>query len=154
MAEDDDDPCAAEEHRQFDFWLGDWEVRDPDGKLVGHNRITRLWQGCALREEWEGASGHRGTSLNAWSAERGTWHQTWVDSSGLVLLLDGGLHAGVMVLEGMAPAMDDPARPMARHRVSWSRIDGDPARVRQHWEISTDDGSSWRTLFDGRYSRA
>jgi hypothetical protein len=154
MGDADNGPCAAAEHREFDFWLGAWEVRDPDGALVGHNRITKLWQGCALREEWEGASGHRGTSLNAWSPERGGWHQTWVDSSGLVLLLDGHLRDGVMVLEGVAPAPDDPARRMARHRISWSLIDGDPARLRQHWEFSPDDGSSWRTLFDGRYSRA
>jgi hypothetical protein len=31
-------------------------------------------------------------------------------------------------------------------------IDGDPDRVRQHWEISR-DGSTWETLFDGRYAR-
>jgi hypothetical protein len=27
--------CIAPEHRQFDFWLGEWEVRGPAGKLVG-----------------------------------------------------------------------------------------------------------------------
>jgi hypothetical protein len=27
--------CAVPEHRQFDFWLGTWEVTTPDGKLPG-----------------------------------------------------------------------------------------------------------------------
>ena len=35
-------PCAAPEHHQFDFWLGDWEVRTPEGKLAGHNTISRF----------------------------------------------------------------------------------------------------------------
>jgi hypothetical protein len=45
-------PCAAAEHRQFDFWLGDWEVRDATGKLVGHNGIEAAHNGCALIEHW------------------------------------------------------------------------------------------------------
>lgn len=47
-------PCCAAEHRQFDFRLGDWEVRDPAGKVVGRNRIT--WQALPdgrVRQLWE-----------------------------------------------------------------------------------------------------
>lgn len=143
--------CAAPEHRQFDFWLGEWEVRDPEGRLVGRNHITTLFDGCALHEEWRGESGHRGTSLNAWSPQRGAWHQTWIDSSGMLLLLDGGLRDGAMVLEGSAPLPDRPER-VLRHRITWARIDGDPDRVRQHWETSV-DADAWETVFDGRYFR-
>ena len=46
--------CHEPERRQFDFWLGEWEVCDPDGKVVGHNSIAPLYDGCALREEWRG----------------------------------------------------------------------------------------------------
>ena len=31
---------GAAEH-EFDFWLGDWDVHDADGKLVGRNTISR-----------------------------------------------------------------------------------------------------------------
>ena len=34
-------PARRPQHRQFDFWLGDWDVTKPDGKAAGHNRITR-----------------------------------------------------------------------------------------------------------------
>jgi hypothetical protein len=141
----------APEHRQFDFWLGEWEVRSPEGKVVGHNRVTRLFDATGLREEWAGASGLRGTSLNLYDAARGRWHQTWIDSSGTVLLLDGGLRDGTMVLVGESPADGDPEATV-RHRISWSLIDGDPDQVRQHWETSA-DGASWETAFDGRYRR-
>jgi hypothetical protein len=42
-------PCDAPAHREFDFWLGEWEVRTPDGKLAGTNRIEREHDGCVLR---------------------------------------------------------------------------------------------------------
>ena len=44
--------CDASEARQFDFWLGDWEVvgapeSPATGQLQGHNSITRVADGCA-----------------------------------------------------------------------------------------------------------
>ncbi|MFI5183972.1 MAG: hypothetical protein ACHQNV_06220, partial [Vicinamibacteria bacterium] len=33
-------PCSASEYRQFDFWLGDWDVYE-NGKAAGTNRVTR-----------------------------------------------------------------------------------------------------------------
>ena len=143
--------CMDPGRREFDFWLGDWEVRNPDGEVVGHNRIRRTVGGCGLREEWRGKRGLRGTSLNAWDEERGVWHQTWIDSAGTLLLLEGGLRDGAMVLEGETA---DPEQPGAtiRHRISWSVVDGNPAHVRQHWQQST-NGETWETAFDGHYRR-
>jgi hypothetical protein len=142
--------CSEPERRQFDFWLGEWEVRDAEGNLAGRNTISVLFDGCGLREEWRGASGHRGTSLNAWSPQRRVWHQTWVDASGLLLELEGGLRGGAMVLEGRAAL---PGEEVARqHRISWSVLADDRRMLRQHWEASTADGG-WETIFDGRYRR-
>ena len=31
--------CAAPAHRQFDFWLGQWNVFDPSGAQVGTNIV-------------------------------------------------------------------------------------------------------------------
>ncbi len=28
--------CTSAEHRQFDFWIGDWEVTGAQGKVVGN----------------------------------------------------------------------------------------------------------------------
>ncbi|MBE0566172.1 MAG: hypothetical protein IH621_09460, partial [Krumholzibacteria bacterium] len=51
------DPLA----RQFDFWIGSWEVSNQDGSVVGHNRIEPILDRCVLQETWAGASGSAGT---------------------------------------------------------------------------------------------
>jgi hypothetical protein len=142
---------TTDPHRQFDFWLGEWEVRDPDGTLVGRNRIQPVLAGRAIAEHWEGTSGLHGASYSMFAARRGAWHQTWVDSAGMLLLLDGGLRDGAMVLEGTTPS-DDGGE--LHHRIAWSVVDGDPDRLRQLWEISRDGGATWEVAFDGRYRRA
>ena len=139
-------PCSSPEHRQFDFWLGEWEVREA-GKVAGANRITKILGGCALREEWTGASGLTGTSLNVYDAPRRRWHQTWVDDKGNVLLLEGEWKSGRMVLEGEHPISADKT---TRERISWTPQSG--GRVRQLWESSTDSGKTWSVAFDGIYS--
>lgn len=139
--------CEAPEHRQFDFWLGEWEVRAPDGKVVGSNSIVREYGGCVLHERYTTGPRYSGESLNAWDAGRKAWHQTWVDSAGTLLLLDGGLRGTSMVMEGQTTAPDGQ---VTRHRISWTpNADG---TVRQHWE-STDTKGQWTTAFDGQYRR-
>lgn len=140
--------CSEAGYRAFDFWLGEWEVRRPDGTVVGENRITSILAGCALREEWTGASGSVGTSYNMWDAATRRWHQTWVDNQGLLLLLDGGFTDGKMVLRGERPGQDGKS---VLHRISWEpREDG---TVRQLWETSNNAGSTWQVAFDGTYRR-
>ena len=136
-------PCASPEHRQFDFWIGEWEVTRPDGKFAGHNRITPILGGCALREEWTGAGGNQGTSLNAWDPDARRWRQTWVDQGGTVLLLAGGIDGGKMVLQSGDGA--------SRQRITWTPM-GD-GRVRQLWDSSSDGGKTWKVEFDGIYAK-
>jgi hypothetical protein len=140
-------PCDGPEYRAFDFWLGEWEVRTPAGKLAGINRITREYGGCVIHERYETGRGYSGESLNTYDAGRKSWHQTWVDNSGTLLLLDGGLRNGSMVLEGQTVAADAQA---TRHRITWTpRADG---TVRQLWE-SAGGGGQWAVVFDGAYTR-
>ena len=140
-------PCDAPAHRAFDFWIGEWEVRTPDGKLAGVNRIGREYGGCVLHERYDTGRGYSGESLNMYDPARKVWHQTWVDTSGTLLLLDGGLRAGSMVLEGQTVGSDGQ---VTRHRITWTpNANGS---VRQHWE-STDNKGQWITAFDGTYSK-
>ena len=140
-------PCDVPEHRAFDFWLGEWQVRTPDGKVAGHNRIEREYDGCVLHERYTTERGFKGESLNVYDASRKVWHQTWVDNTGTLLLLEGGLRDGRMVLEGSATGTD--GKPV-KHRITWTpNADGS---VRQHWE-TTDAKGQWTTAFDGMYTR-
>jgi hypothetical protein len=141
-------PCTAPEYRQFDFWIGEWEVRTPDGTIAGTNSISRELDGCVLHERWNGARGMKGESFNTWDAARRGWHQTWVDTAGTLLLLDGGLdERGRMVLAGEGRARDGSP---VRHRITWEPAG---AGVRQLWESSSDAGQTWTVVFDGRYAR-
>lgn len=138
--------CTDDEYRAFDFWIGNWEVRGSDRALAGHNTIEVVAGGCALSETWRGSQGGQGKSLSYFSPLNRYWHQLWVDSTGLVLDLEGGLRRdGAMRMEGRGTDTT------TLHRVEWTPLDD--GRVRQHWQISADDGKTWSTLFDGYYRR-
>ena len=140
--------CTSAAHRQFDFWLGEWEVDGgPDGtQLVGRSSITRVAKGCAIHENWRSAGGGDGQSLNAYDAASGQWTQFWVGADGVILRLSGGLQDGAMVLGG---TLDLPNGDPQLQRITWKPMaDG---RVSQHWETSDDGGRQWKTSFLGHY---
>ena len=142
-------PCAANPHRQFDFWIGDWTVsRADNGQFAGENRIEPVLDGCALHESWTGTKGYRGNSYNAYDPTRGVWHQTWVDSSGGLLVLEGKLESGKMVLEGQAKQADGKT---VLNRITWTPLDG--GKVRQRWDSTADGGKTWQVQFDGIYAK-
>ncbi|MBA2459979.1 MAG: hypothetical protein H0V43_13625 [Gemmatimonadales bacterium] len=139
-------PCGAPEHRQFDFWIGQWEVQLPDGSKAGTNRIEPILGGCALRESWSGMAGGTGHSYNVYDRSRKLWHQTWVDSRGNLLQLEGGFVGGRMTLQGKS--RHSTGAPVLNRIVWWMTA---PGRVRQLWETSQDGGTTWTVAFDGRY---
>jgi hypothetical protein len=140
-------PCSTPENRQFDFWLGDWQVHKPDGSFAGLNRVTREYGGCVVHEHYATGKGYSGESLNTYDAARKVWHQTWVDDNGLLLTLEGRWNGKSMVLEGLAPGADGV---MAKQRITWTpNKDGS---VRQLWETADSKGA-WSVVFDGQYTK-
>ena len=144
-------PCGGPDYRQFDFWLGDWSVTS-GGEPAGTNNVRSILGGCAIQENWQGAGegGIRGTSYNVFDRATGRWHQTWVDSAGTLLQLDGGMDGNAMVLSGERPSRETGGTVL--HRISWTPVED--GSVQQLWEASQDDGRTWSTLFDGHYVRA
>ena len=144
-------PTPPPLNRDFDFWVGNWEVVDPQGTVVGTNRIERVSGGYGLLENWTaaGTNGGTGKSLNAYNASKKQWQQFWIGAGGGVLELAGGLNQqGEMVLSGRRPL---PAGGSLTNRITWTpRKDG---TVRQLWTQSKDDGATWTTIFDGIYRR-
>jgi hypothetical protein len=139
--------CDAAVRRQFDFWVGDWSVT-VGGKPAGENRIDKILNGCALLENWRGAGGMSGKSLNFYDPQREQWHQTWVDDRGGSLALDGAFKDGRMVLTGSTK--DPKTGKTTINRITWTPLPAD--QVRQLWETSN-DGQSWTVAFDGLYTR-
>ena len=140
-------PVLPPESRQFDFWVGEWDVTNPAGKMAGQSKIELIAGGAGVLENWTGAGGYTGRSLNAWNATQKEWQQYWVGSDGGVLQLVGGIVEGRMVLSA-----EREVRGQRRlERITWTpNADG---TVRQHWEQSTDGGKTWTTAFDGLYRK-
>lgn len=143
-------PCQAGGHfDDFDFWVGEWDVFVANGNRAGANVIEAIEQDCLLVESWTGAGGGTGTSVNFYDPGREAWRQLWVSSNGVVIDIEGGLRDGSMVLEG---TLTNPSGQTQPFRGTWTpNADGS---VRQHFEISQDDGETWATWFDGRYVRS
>jgi hypothetical protein len=146
--------CAVEKNReqhQFDFWIGKWEVTAASGTVAGHSRIEPIAGGCGISEHWDGTSGSRGVSYNAWDPSSAHWHQFWLcNTPGDVLYLEGGMEQDRMVMQGTRanPATGKPQR----QRITWTpNADG---TVRQLWDTSDDDGKTWVVSFDGMYRKS
>ena len=42
--------CCTETHEQFDFWIGEWTVTNPDGSAAGKNSIEKIQNKLALED--------------------------------------------------------------------------------------------------------
>jgi len=141
--------CTGEEYAALDFWVGDWDVY-PNGRdtLVAHSKIEKLYNGCAIRENWMPLRGAGGGSLTGFDPATKRWHQTWIGSSPGVVEFDGGPSNGKMVLtgwwRGSGPNGED-----GYTRMTYSRVEG--GAVRQHGEFSADHGLTWQPSFDFIY---
>lgn len=139
--------CTTPESRQFDFWVGEWDVVDGQGHLIGTNNVQRIQDGCGLQENWR-AGTHTGVSFNTYLAARKAWHQTWIPNNPQgAMLLEGGLQEGRMVMSDAA--FIKPGDPL--NRITWTPVDKD--EVLQQWDVSKDGGKTWSTAFLGRYLR-
>lgn len=140
--------CEQPEYRQFDFWLGEWKVFTKEGELAGENKINLGMKGCAIKESYSTPIGYSGESLNIFDQTRGVWHQTWVDSGGLLLSLEGAWDGKKMSLSG--PGFNREKQPIT-HRIQWTPQDN--GEVHQHWETSKEGSDNWVTVFYGIYKK-
>lgn len=138
-------PCATEEHNQFDFWVGDWEVFSPDGKLVGRNSIQKILGNCVVFENWVSSSGkYAGKSFNTYDANAGTWNQVWVDTGGSTIHFSGKRTGNVMQMHGEHGSGEEKVHYEMNYTLN---KDG---TVRQLWRQSK-DREKWDVIFDGLY---
>lgn len=144
--------CTAPEHRQFDFWVGYWDVY-PTGKdkLVAHSLIEKLYAGCTIRENWMPLSKSDGGSLNMYDPADKRWHQTWQDSQNGRVTFEGALVAGKMILVGDWKGVNGPGQD-AMIRMTYTR--NSDGSVRQFGEQSTDFGATWSPNFDFTYRKS
>jgi len=147
-------PCAEPEQKQFDFWVGEWDLTWPGEKPSetgrGANSIRRIMEGCVVEERFTGGeSMHlRGMSVSTFVPRAGKWKQTWVDNEGGYLDFVGEFKDGQMILsrEGIGP---DGAKIL--QRMVWRNISS--KELDWSWESSKDGGKNWQVLWPIHYKR-
>ena len=150
-------PCRTmSEARQFDFWIGDWDVtpfQAPGGSntpLLGTNRVEAILEHCVLMENWMGGgpAPSAGKSMNFYDTNRRQWRQIWMADGGGSLDYMGTFRDGAMRFEGWTLA---PNGSRVLQKLTFFPIHRDT--VRQLFETSADSGRTWQPGFDGRYTR-
>jgi ketosteroid isomerase-like protein len=135
--------CKNAEYRQFDFWLGDWDVFESDGTTrAAHVRVERALDGCALYEFYEDPSGLRGQSVSLYDRARNVWHQTWVTNRGQLLSIEGRADGREMRLSG---SYRGAGGENTQVKATWKPEGRD---VRETAATSIDGGKTWKTWFD------
>ncbi len=143
-------PCQHQpEFRDFDFWIGEWDVAIASGAHAGRNVIKAIEKGCVLLEQWTSASGVSGMSINYLDKVTDEWVQIWNAEGGSQINIRGGMTDEGMRLVGQIHYIV--AGTTAPFRGLWTPMpDG---RVRQFFEQSNDGGETWVPWFEGFYSR-
>lgn len=143
-------PCQAAAYREFDFWLGQWDITE-DGGPAGTNVVESLLGGCAIQEHYVDPWGtSSGTSLNSYDADTKQWRQTWVSDYGTDYRMAGGLDAqGTMVLVG--ERINAANGRLLIDTWKWSRIDAD--NVLQTGRITVPATGRDQQFFNGEYHR-
>jgi hypothetical protein len=152
--------CTAPEHRQFDFWIGTWDVvpnatpgatAPPPSGPPATNVISKAHNGCVLVENWDDGNGGTGQSFNLYDRASRQWHQTWVDSNGGLHQYRGGLKDADMVFMGEVP-LPPSSRFQGRRTVRLTFMPMGPDKVRQRSESLNVDGT-WGVGYDFIYTR-
>ncbi|MFN3214522.1 MAG: hypothetical protein ACE37M_15565 [Henriciella sp.] len=142
-------PCSQDEFKQFDFWLGDWEVTTSKGVVAGTNKITREEAGCLILETWKSANGGTGQSYNYYNPATEKWRQVWV-SPGLMIDYEGGLtESGSMKLVGTVTYTA--SKLAADFTGEWTP--NEDGTVTQHFEQFDAETGEWNPWFTGTYTR-
>ena len=132
--------CLGREPRQFDFWIGDWDAFDVGtNNKVARTRVEVILNGCVLEEQYEDPGGLKGRSFTIYDAARRTWHQSWVTNRGSLLVIEGTLVGGAMVLSGRNSSSG------VMVRGTWKPVAGG---VRETALTSDDSGATWKPWFD------
>jgi len=145
-------PCEDAEFKEFDFWLGDWDVASAgDGVRRGSSHISKEMNGCVVWENWTSAgSPYFGKSYNTWNSNLKRWEQYWVDTSGGVMFFHGNLKDNIMDY-WTDDVPQSGGGTLLRHLQFFNL---GPDKVRQFSQGSSDGGKTWHTEYDFIYTRA
>ena len=139
-------PCQHDARcRQLDFWLGEWDVYNNQGVLIGANTITSDMNGCVIQEHWISPYSPSGVSMNYFDHTAGVWRQLWIGAGRSIVRYEGRPDNGAMHFLGVSINPDGSVD--SSRMVLTPQPDG---TVRQVIENST-DGGDWQPFLEGHY---
>lgn len=144
-------PCVdTAENRQFDYWVGEWDVETTENPVsVGHSKIELILGDCVVQENWQSNGNSSGKSYNIYNASLKRWEQYWVDNSGGTIFFYGNLKDGVM--DYWTDEIPQPDGTKLKRHLQF--IKNGPDQVRQFSQGSTDGGKTWKVEYDFTYKR-
>lgn len=142
-------PCSDKEYSQFDFWVGNWNVYNTNGKLIGTNHIVRVPNACAIQENWSSkTSQSQGTSYNYYNKTDNSWNQLWIDNTGFSLELKGAYSNQQMTLK--SKLVNSP-KGKYYNQITWTlNKDGS---VTQVWDYIAENDQKLKEVFRGIYKK-
>jgi hypothetical protein len=141
-------PEANPEYRQFDYWVGDWDVYNKFGAPSGHNRVRLILGDCVVEENWASRLGGEGKSFSKYNPHSRRWEQYWVDDQGDTTFFHGKLEGTNLVFHSETTDSDGTT---TMRRLTFFRLG--PDKVRQFSEMSMDGGKTWSPEYDLTYIR-
>lgn len=149
-APDSPQPCSANsESRQLDFWLGTWNIIYTGAPAGTVSTVKLVLDQCEFVESWDDGQGHKGENRFAYNYENKSWRGMFADNRGHVhVFTDGRVTNGGAEFSGPSR---DPDGHTTLHRIRVTRAN--PNKVDQIWEKSSDNGTTWTTVFRGEYCR-
>ncbi len=160
--------CRAPDYHQFDFWIGDWtikqKIRRADGgwfEADATTTVSPILGGCALVEHWKGdvlffwegmkeAEPLQGFSVRAYDPKTKQWILSWMDSRRPRF---GEFVGGFS--DGRGEFFKKSSTPDGKQtttRITFSDI----TQSAVHWDlaVSSDAGKSWQILWVMEMTRA
>jgi len=143
-------PSAPPETRQFEFMLGDWRGSIMSRDSVGRESSVEIFwtgtyilDGWAIRTDWRipltGGGANHGSMLRAYDARQRRWNVAEFYTPGLELRTFSAQATGGEVVQ------------LGEHRGATGRVmtrrtffNITPVRYENRYEVSTDDGRTWR----------
>lgn len=141
---------ANSQGRGLDFWLGHWTISDGEQPSRATSIVSLELGECLIVENWSDATGHRGENLFGYNPDSRTWNGMFADNEGRIHLFERGTVAAGKA-EFFGHSLGPDGKPIL-NRVSIVRRT--PGDIEQTWQKSTDNGTTWSTVFQGEYSRA
>lgn len=149
LAQSTTNKCQSAPYKQFNFWVGEWEVLDTNSNVIGHNSILKKENNCLIHENWKSTKGFTGESFNYFDSSDSTWNQLWIGQQGNILKLKGKYNDNLksMVLS------DKHSNPNGNiiNEITWTKTE--KGNVIQTWKTFNTLEKKEQIIFKGIYQR-